>query len=110
MESADGDVNGAAVLNVTFTTTGGGTGVRSIPAGYSSLIYPNPTEGKLYIKNPSTDKFSYRIYTLNGRLISSRQHITGATTELDLSGLAKGMYIINVRTTDKTESHKIILK
>ena len=109
MESADGDVNGAPVLNVTFTG-GGGTGVNSVNTELSSLIYPNPTEGKLYIKNPSTDKFSYQIYTINGRLISSRQHITGATTELDLSGLAKGMYLINVRTTDKTESHKIILK
>ena len=109
MESADGDVNGAPVLNVTFTG-GGGTGVNSVNTELSSLIYPNPTEGKLYIKNPSTDKFSYQIYTINGRLISSRQHITGATTELDLSGLAKGMYLNNVRTTHKTESHKIILK
>ena len=109
MESADGDAAGAPVLNVTFTGSGG-TGINSIPADFSSLIYPNPTEGKLYIKNPSTDKFSYQIYTVNGRLISSRHHITGATTELDLSGLAKGMYLINVRTTEKTETHKIILR
>jgi hypothetical protein len=109
MESADGDAAGAPVLNVTFTG-GGGTGINSVPAEFSSLIYPNPTDGKLTIKNPSTDKFSYQIFTINGRLISSRQHITGATTELDLSGLAKGMYLINVRTTEKSESHKIILK
>jgi hypothetical protein len=109
MESADGDPPKAPVLHVTFTA-GGGTAVNSVPAEFSSLIYPNPTEGKLYIKNPSTDKFSYQIYTINGRLISSRHHITGATTEVDLSGLAKGMYLINIRTTEKSESHKIILK
>ena len=105
----DNDGAGASELFVTFTE-GGGTGVNSVSAEFSSLIYPNPSEGKLNIENPSTDKFSYQIYTINGKLVSSRLNIAGSTTEVDLSSLAKGMYFVNVRTTEKTETHKLILK
>ncbi len=107
--SYDGTPSQAPILNVTFTE-GGGTGVNSGHAELSSLIYPNPSEGKLNIKNPSTDKFSYQIYTINGKLVESRYNITGSTTEVDLSNLEKGMYFVNVRTTEKTETHKLILR
>jgi hypothetical protein len=106
--SYDGDPALAPILNVTFTE--GPSGVDPIQAEISSLIYPNPSEGIFNIKNPSSDKFSYQIYTINGKLVSSRHHITGATIEVDLSDLAKGMYFVNVRTTEKTETHKLILK
>jgi hypothetical protein len=105
----DEDPTKAAILNVTFTE-GGGTGVNSVRSEFSSLIYPNPTEGKLYITNPSTDKFSYQIFTINGKLVESRHNITGSATEVDLSHLVKGMYFIGVRTTEKSETHKVILK
>jgi hypothetical protein len=107
--SYDGDPNLAPILNVTFTE-GGGTGVNSGQAELSGLIYPNPSEGKLNIKNPSTDRFSYQIYTINGKLVESRYNITGSTTEVDLSHLAKGMYFIGVRSSDKSETHKLILR
>ncbi len=106
--SYDGDPNLAPILNVTYNTNP--VSDNQISAEFSSLIYPNPSEGKLNIKNPSSDKFSYQIYTINGILVASRHHITGATTEVDLSDLAKGMYFVNVRTADKTETHKIILR
>ncbi len=109
MESVDGDAAGAPVLNVTFTG-GGGTAVEPVPAEFSSVIYPNPTEGKFYVKNPSTEKFGYEIYSINGRLVSSRHNISGSTAEIDLSSFEKGMYFINVRTRERSETHKLILK
>jgi hypothetical protein len=81
-----------------------------VPDNDPIRIYPNPTEGKFYIKNPSSDKFSYQIYSINGKLVESRNNITGSTTEVDLSHLAKGMYFIGVRTAEKMETHKVILK
>ena len=99
---------GIPTLNVTFTE-GGGTGVNAT-AEFSDLVYPNPTEGKINIFNPSADKFGYEIYSISGRLVSSKHNITGSTTEVDMSNFVKGMYFVNVRTAEKTETHKIILK
>ncbi len=107
MESADGDAAGAPKLVVTFT---------SWPAGinpnekFSKSIYPNPTEGMFSIENPSTDKFGYEIYSINGKLLVSRNNISGSTVEVDLSSFAKGMYFVDVKTTGRTETHKLIIK
>ena len=95
-------------MNVTFT--GGGTGVASVRDEFSNSIYPNPTEGKLNIVNPSTDKFGYEIFSINGKLVASRQNITGPATEVDLSNFARGVYFVDVRTAERTETHKLIVK
>src|SRR4030042_3041657 len=106
--SGDGNLSTAPILNVTYYEWPEGT--NQIRGEFSSLIYPNPTEGKLFISNPSKDKFSYEIYSITGKLVASRHDITGSTTEVDLSNFAKGAYFVNIRTTEKTETHKLILK
>ena len=105
--SGDGNLAEAPILNVTFTT---GTGINQVHSELSTLIYPNPTEGKLYINNPSTNKFSYEIYSITGKLVASRSDIAGSATEADLTNLAKGVYFVNIRTAEKTEMQKLILK
>lgn len=106
-EAADESTNGDPELIVTFTA---GTGINSIDAPSSGLIYPNPTKGKLYINNPSTDEFSYLIYNICGKLVSSRLNITGPTTEVDLTGFNRGIYIVDVRNAEKAIAHKLILQ
>jgi len=96
----------ASVLNVTFTT---GTSVDPVSAG-SSVIYPNPSEGMLNINNPSSGNFSYEIYDITGKLVSSKNNLSGSTIQVDLSDFAKGVYLVNVGTAEKTEKHKLILK
>jgi len=105
--SGDGNLATSAILNVTFTE---GTGINSTSADYSSLIYPNPTESELYISCPSADKFSYEIFNVTGQLVLARHDITGSTVEVDISCLAKGIYYVSVRSEEKTETHKLILK
>ena len=110
MESSNGgDADKAPVLWVTFTE-GGGTAVNPIRTEFTDLVYPNPTEGVLNIENPSTDKFSYKIYSINGKLVASRRNLTGSTTQVDLSSFAKGAYFVDVITAGKTETLKVILK
>ncbi|MFC2115512.1 T9SS type A sorting domain-containing protein [Bacteroidota bacterium] len=104
----DNDGVGAAELFVTFTE--GETSVNPVDDGISNSIYPNPTEGILNIQNPSTDRFSFEIYTINGKLVARRNNITGSTTEIDMINFAKGVYFVNVRNAEKTETHKLILK
>jgi len=98
------------VLHVWFTGSGS-TGNKAIESSnFSTLIYPNPTEGRLYIENSSSDKLSYKLYSISGRLVGSRQNITDSSTEIDLSSLTKGMYLISITTGEKTETHKVNLK
>jgi hypothetical protein len=101
----DEDPTKVAVLNVTFTT---GTSIDPLRSGMSG-IYPNPTEGILNINNPSSDNFSYEIYTITGKLVASRNNLTGSTIQIDLSNYARGAYFVNVRTAQITERHKLIL-
>ena len=77
---------------------------------FSSGIYPNPTDGRLIITNSSTGEFGYSIYSITGKQVVSRQNIFGSETEIDMSGFAKGMYLVNVRTGNKSEVHKLIVK
>ncbi len=106
--SGDGNLSTAAILNVTYYEWPEGT--NQIRGELSNLIYPNPTEGKLFIGNPSRDKFSYEIYSIHGKLVASRSDIAGSATEADLTNLAKGVYLVNIRTAEKTEMQKLILK
>ncbi len=107
-ESYNGHAASAPVLNVSFNEST--VGVKSVRSELSSSVYPNPSEGKLYITNPSEDKFSYEIYSINGKLITSRHHIGGPTAEADMSNVAKGIYIVKVVSAESSETHKVILK
>jgi hypothetical protein len=106
-EAYEDDTDFPSELFVTFTE---GTGIVPINSGFSSLIYPNPTEGRLFIVNPTRDRFNYEIYSITGKLVISGRNIAGSGTEIDLSSLAKGAYFVNLITTEKTEVQKLILK
>ena len=100
--------NPEPVLNVWFTE-GSGTGNGSIPGtGFQSQIYPNPTEGRIYIDNPSSGTFSYNIHSISGSLVGGGQNMAGPRADVDLSSLSKGVYLINVISREGTETHKVI--
>ncbi len=86
------------------------TSADEIEAEFTSRVYPNPTVGLLNIDNPSTGDFSYSIYNITGKLMLHRNNISGPTTEADMSGLKRGMYIVNVSCVEKNVTHKVILK
>ncbi len=106
-ESFDGSSEGAATLAVYFKE--GTVGVNSSGEEYTGSIYPNPTEGLFYIKNPSEDVFSYEIYSINGKMVRGKYHISGSTTEVDISGLAKGIYTVKVSSAEKSTTHMLML-
>ncbi len=64
-------------------------------------IYPNPTEGKLFISLEVTE---VKIYTITGQ-----QVLRSVNNELDMSDLASGVYFAHI-FTDKGNAVKRILK
>jgi len=55
------------------------------------LLFPNPTEGKIFIKGISD--FNYRVYSHSGQLIKTTSDYKNG---IDLSNLSKGLYLIEV--------------
>ena len=105
--SFKGNPEQAPILNVTYNTWPAGD--HPVPAEFSGLIYPNPTEGKLYINNPSKDNFSFEIYSIDGKLVARKLNISGETTMFDMSGFARGVYFVAVKSPEKSQNHKVIL-
>lgn len=67
-----------------------------------SVIYPNPTSGKLNLKlNQNETVKSIQIYDSSGKLIGN---------QLDLSQKPKGIYTVKIKTSKGNYSEKIIRK
>ncbi len=68
------------------------------------VVYPNPVTDRLYITNNNLEIKHLRLYSLAGREILSATCRSKGVINLDLSGIAKGLYFINISTI-KEESH-----
>ncbi|NQY10418.1 MAG: T9SS type A sorting domain-containing protein [Flavobacteriales bacterium] len=67
------------------------------------VIYPNPTQGNLYID--SNNKIDLvNVWDMTGRLVHA-----SSKNEINLSDELRGVYIIKVTTEDKTITKKVIL-
>jgi len=68
------------------------TGINQVPANKDQVIvYPNPGEGIFTIQTTAFDNTSVEVYNLLGEKILSDK-LQNNNTQIDLSGLAKGMY------------------
>lgn len=60
----------------------------------SILLYPNPTSDKLFFATSREQVIKVSVYSMNGQLLYSQQLSTSEC--MDVSSLAKGMYIIKI--------------
>jgi hypothetical protein len=79
--------------------------------GGSVSITPNPTSDKIQISVPndasSDQTMDIALYDLSGRQVLS-QRSNGANTSLDLSNLAKGVYLLEVQSQKMLYREKIV--
>ena len=60
-------------------------------------VYPNPVTDKLSVDlSTLAGKVTIEVYDMTGKLISSTSHTGGLTVDLEMSGMTKGMYQIQV--------------
>ena len=84
-------------------------GITTLPSAFS--VYPNPTNGKLFITNPSKVTQDISIFSANGKQVNS---IVSAEEiiSIDIAGQPKGLYLM--RLTDRNSQNvkviKVILK
>ncbi len=79
-------------------------------------LYPNPAQNRttLTYSLNSASNVTLNIFDMNGRLVSSlekgRQSAGVHTQEIALSGLDKGVYMIQIITNNATQSAKLIVQ
>ena len=90
-----------SLKGVTASAAGASLTVEDIDTSNSIMVYPNPTADRIYIK--STENTTSELFDLMGRKVKSTNQ-----NQMDLSTLGNGTYILNVLTTNKTQSFKIL--
>lgn len=66
-------------------------------------VFPNPTNGTLYIRCPETNIKQLKLYSVDGmEITSSSSFNAGTVCKLSLTGMQPGMYIIQLQTDEGT--------
>jgi len=71
-------------------------------------LYPNPTSGFLNI-NSEADNYSLQIFDLTGKIVINRTSLS-ETTQIDVSILTDGIYMIKLNNGSHHLTKKIIIK
>jgi O-glycosyl hydrolase len=74
-------------------------------AAASINIYPNPSNGLVYVMNASA-KMDYKVYGLNGQSLFTQE----GGGVLDLQALPKGVYLLEVKSGEQKICKKLILQ
>ncbi len=73
----------------------------------SLSVYPNPVQNTLNVKLEGYTKYEYSIYSANGKLVKVGQS-NNEITNVDVSDLPKGIYVLQVNSDNKVFISKFI--
>lgn len=95
--------------NITVKATAAdsllGTNTFDVDATYISL-FPNPTTGIIHIDTPNNAEVkNMQLVDVNGRVIKT---INGFVSQLDITSLSNGVYMLTIETATAKETKKII--
>ncbi|MCZ2101277.1 MAG: T9SS type A sorting domain-containing protein [Chitinophagales bacterium] len=71
------------------------------------MLYPNPTTDVVYLEGITENIQSIAVHAISGQLLQSHH---GSIAEVNLSGLADGLYFLTIQYGDAIETRKIALK
>ncbi|MFC2113753.1 T9SS type A sorting domain-containing protein [Bacteroidota bacterium] len=86
------------------------SGIELIEINLDFSVYPNPTNDFLILKTGiyENENLSYQLYSMEGKLLDNHQ-VTGNETTIEMHGLSKSTYFLNVIDKQKIiKSFKII--
>jgi hypothetical protein len=110
---------GAQTIRLLATGTGFNTdwlqislakSAEEFAAGTSDFFaYPNPATNMVTIETLSSDFSFVKIYSIAGKLMLN-EPISSPVTELNISGLKKGLYLIKLEGLSISETQKLIVE
>jgi hypothetical protein len=70
-------------------------------------IYPNPTNGAVYVSLPYSETgHEVSLFDINGRMIDSQ--LSNSELQMDLSGYPNGVYFLKIKSGDKVITEKVV--
>ncbi|MGJ8683174.1 MAG: T9SS type A sorting domain-containing protein [Nonlabens sp.] len=76
----------------------------------SFKVYPNPSQGNFTLSWNNANEFDYSIYDVTGKLITTKSNNTGEQHQININGVAQGMYFLNITTATGSVTEKLIIK
>ena len=76
---------------------------------YSTNIFPNPAKNNLTIENSNFVIKSVELYNIAGQLVKS-ENVNSMKTNLNVSNLNKGIYILEIKSKETSIRRKLIVE
>ena len=106
-ESETGVRNRNPETGITFLTDSIISSLDKIEIDYIN-VFPIPTTYNVTITSESNEEVITTLFDINGRELMNFVFVN--STELDLSDLDKGIYILNLNTKEGSISKKLIIE
>ena len=86
-------------------------GIKETELNISLLIFPNPTADNLtlQVEDYNNERLSFQLLDIQGKLLGS-DAITTSNTQINLSDLSAGTYLINIIQENRNAQSFIIIK
>ena len=106
---ANSGSNPGSVLKLDdLQLTGGDVSIEYVVSNDLFTMYPNPSNEMVTINMGSNNTYSFYVYNVIGKLVSSKENSSGAT-KLNVSDYPKGTYLIRIASGDKMFTEKLIV-
>ena len=104
--------NGTNILKVYTNIPCQGVYEEELFVAANAVLYPNPVVDRATLFFGAVmERATIRIYSLDGTLVRSMdQVVTGRQMQIDLIGLASGIYILTYDTEKSKGTYKVIKK
>jgi hypothetical protein len=89
-----------------YSTTTLGLGENIITKGYN--IYPNPTNGELFVSHPLNSEFNITITDITGKVLKTTTLQNNES--VDVASYPQGMYFIQIESGNERNTYKFIKK
>lgn len=99
--------NDSQIFILKFDT---GSGINDVDLSNKLSVYPNPTVNNLTIDFPLSGRKTGAVYNVIGSRLMAFDIVDGNNLNLDVSSLPKGVYILNLETSEGRASKKFIKK
>ena len=84
-------------------------GINEVNADKFISVYPNPTNGVFEIAINTIEANTIRVMDINGKVILERKVLSSKET-IDMTGFAKGVYVLNISGTEISLNKKLIIE
>lgn len=85
-----------------------GAGIHEINFEKNIVVYPNPSQGSVWIENSSSSKITIKLFDITGKNISSISS-DKPKEKMDFSSLSNGTYFIQIIGKNESIVKKIVL-